>query len=86
MILRVRKLGMFAEVSVEDENGPIKEEERTKVFSRFYRGENSRNQEGIGIGLYLAREIVMKQKGYMKLTMTEKGNQFSIVLYRDGAQ
>ncbi|MDD5949615.1 MAG: HAMP domain-containing sensor histidine kinase [Lachnospiraceae bacterium] len=86
VILRVRKLGMFAEVSVEDENGPIKEEERTKVFSRFYRGENSRNQEGIGIGLYLAREIVMKQKGYMKLTMTEKGNQFSIVLYRDGAQ
>ena len=49
-------------------------------------GENSRNQEGIGIGLYLAREIVMKQKGYMKLTTTEKGNQFSIVLYRNGAQ
>ncbi len=79
--LSVRGLGMFAEVSVEDENGAIPEEERTKVFSRFYRGSHSRNQEGIGVGLYLCREIVLRQGGYMNLKTTAQGNVFSMVLY-----
>lgn len=41
---------------------------------------NSRNFEGIGIGLYLAREITVKQGGYMNLKSDNSGNTFSIVL------
>lgn len=82
IVLSVRELGMFAEVSVEDENGAIPAEERTKIFTRFYRGKNSRRQEGIGVGLYLSREIAVKQGGYMNLRTTEKGNVFSVVLYK----
>ena len=77
----VRKLGMFAEISVEDENGVIPEAERSKIFMRFYRGNNSRNQEGVGIGLYLTRQIAVKQGGYVNLKATGKGNAFSIFLY-----
>lgn len=80
VVLAIRQLGTFVEVSVEDENGPIPERERAKIFTRFYRGENSRNQEGIGMGLYLSREIVVKQGGYMNLRITEKGNVFCIVI------
>jgi len=80
IVLSVRQLGMFVEISVEDENGAIPEEERTKIFTRFYRGENSRREEGIGVGLYLSREIAVKQGGYMNLRTTEKGNVFSIFL------
>lgn len=79
--LTVKMFGMFAAVEVTDENVPIPEEEKNKIFSRFYRGINSRNQEGIGIGLYLSREIVVKQGGYMNLKTTAKGNTFSIVLH-----
>lgn len=79
--LRIRKLGMFVQIEVEDENGAIPEKEQAKVFSRFFRGSNSRNSEGVGIGLYLAREIALKQGGYMSLKTTNKGNLFSIVLY-----
>lgn len=79
--LSVWKLGMFAEVLVEDENGAIPEAERNLIFSRFYRGSHGKNQEGIGIGLYLSREIVMKQGGYMNLKATERGNLFSLALY-----
>lgn len=79
--LMIRRFGMFVQIAVEDENGPIPEEEQAKIFSRFYRGKNSRNQEGIGVGLYLAREIVVKQRGYMNLKTTERGNVFSIMLY-----
>lgn len=83
----VRKLGMFVEISVEDENEIVPESERSKIFMRFYRGNNSRNQEGIGVGLYLTRQIALKQGGYVNLKASREGNIFSIFLYcTDGAR
>lgn len=79
--LTVKSFGMFASVEVADENPPIPEDERSKIFLRFYRGNNSRNIEGIGIGLYLSREIAVRQGGYMNLKASDKGNVFSFVLY-----
>lgn len=76
----VKGFGMFASVEVSDENAPIPEDEQNRIFTRFYRGRNSRNSEGIGIGLYLSREIAVKQGGYMNLRVSDKGNKFSIVL------
>lgn len=81
VILSVRLLGMFAQISVEDENGVIPVEEQTRIFKRFYRGENSRGKEGIGVGLYLTRQITVRQGGYIKLNTTEKGNIFCMLLY-----
>jgi len=81
VILSVRQLGMFTEISVEDENGAIPENERAKVFKRFYRGKDSREIGGIGIGLYLSGEIAVKQGGYMNLKTTGKGNIFSMMLH-----
>ncbi len=80
----VKRFGMFAAVEVADENEPIPEEERNKIFRRFYRGANSRNSEGIGIGLYLSREIAVKQGGYMNLKVSRTGNLFSVVLPLNG--
>lgn len=81
LTLRLRRLGTFAVVEVEDENGAIPEEEQTKIFTRFYRGRNSRNKEGIGVGLYLSREIAVRQGGYMNLRTTPHGNIFSVYIY-----
>ncbi|WP_124099039.1 HAMP domain-containing sensor histidine kinase [Ruminococcus sp. Marseille-P6503] len=78
----VRRLGMFAEVEVRDEGEKIPETEQPKIFSRFYRGSNSRGREGIGIGLYLAREIAVKQGGYINLKSGENGNAFSLYLFQ----
>lgn len=78
--LSVKRYGMFVSVEVSDENPPIPIDEHNKIFSRFYRGSNSRDFEGIGIGLYLSREITIKQKGYMNLKSNKNGNTFSIVL------
>lgn len=79
--LTVKAFGMFAAVEVADENTPIPKEEQNKIFSRFYRGSNSHNSEGIGVGLYLAREIAVKSGGYMNLRTTKQGNIFSLTLY-----
>lgn len=80
IILSVRKLGLFAEISVEDHNGAISREEQNRIFQRFYRGENSTGKEGIGLGLYLTREIALRQGGYVAVKATEQGNIFSIYL------
>lgn len=79
--LTIKRLGMFVEVSVEDENGSIPRTEQNKIFKRFYRGSNSTLQEGIGIGLYLSSKIAIKQGGYVKLKTTKYSNIFSILFY-----
>lgn len=79
--MSVRRLGMFAEISVRDENNIIPYEEQNNVFMRFYRGKNSNRQEGLGIGLYLAREIAVKHGGYINLRTSGNGNIFTIMLY-----
>lgn len=78
--ITVKRFGMFASVEVKDQNKPVPENERSRIFTRFYRGMNSRSSDGIGIGLYLAREIALKQGGYMNLSARDNGNTFSIIL------
>ena len=50
------------------------------IFERFYRGKNAIEKEGVGIGLYLAREIIEKQGGCLSVHPAGQGNRFSIVL------
>lgn len=80
IVLAVRELGLTVEISVTDQNEPISGEERTRIFERFYRGKNAIEKEGVGIGLYLAREIIEKQGGCLSVCLTGQGNRFSIVL------
>lgn len=80
IVLSVRKLGLTVEISVTDENEPIGEDERTHIFERFYRGRNSGDKDGVGIGLYLSREIIEKQGGMLSVIPQKGGNKFVIVL------
>lgn len=61
---------------------PIPEEEQAQVFARFFRGSASAGQEGVGIGLYLAREIMTHQQGFIRLTTSPRGNTFSMFFQR----
>lgn len=66
------------------DNGPgISEEEQAKIFGRFYRGSNSSGVEGVGIGLYLTRDIVNKQSGYIKVISEGTGSTFSVFLKKE---
>lgn len=72
---------MFSKVDIKDEGKGIHESEITKVFQRFYRGQNTEEIEGAGIGLYLARKIIMEQGGYIKVTsILGEGSSFAVFL------
>ncbi|WP_394923755.1 sensor histidine kinase [uncultured Robinsoniella sp.] len=74
---------LFYRIDVTDHGQGIKDEERNKIFTRFYRSPAVSDQEGIGLGLYLSREIITAQGGYMKVkSQPECGSVFSIFLPR----
>ena len=79
----VTQYELFCRIDVRDNGIGIAEEEQAQIFGRFYRGRQVREQEGLGIGLYLAREIAQKQGGYLKLSSRPgQGSTFSLYLPR----
>ena len=51
------------------------------VFQRFYRAEEVAGEEGVGLGLYLARGIITRQKGYVSVkSKVGEGTTFSVFL------
>ena len=82
--LSVREFELFCAVEVADDGPGIPEEEQGAVFHRFYRGKAVREQEGLGIGLYLTREILSRQGGYIKLrSKPGQGCRFSLYLPKE---
>ena len=72
---------MYVEVKVTDTGKGISESNQAAIFRRFYREEEVHEQQGVGIGLYLAREIVTRQGGYIKvISELGQGSTFSIML------
>ena len=72
---------MFACISVKDTGIGISESDIPKIFSRFGRLQSSREKEGVGIGLYLAREIITQEGGYIKVNSKPgEGTEFLIYL------
>lgn len=74
---------LFVRIDVKDTGVGIPEAEHAKIFSRFYRAQAAGDSEGVGIGLYLAREIISGEDGYIKVSsILGKGSVFSVFLPR----
>lgn len=72
---------LFYRIDITDEGIGIPEEEQSKIFSRFYRLPEVSSQEGVGIGLFLTREILSNAGGYIKVSSKlGQGSTFSIFL------
>ena len=72
---------MYVEIKVVDTGKGISESNQAAIFRRFYREEEVHDQQGVGIGLYLARDIVTRQGGYIKVgSEPGQGSEFSIML------
>ena len=80
----VRPYEMFTAVCVRDTGPGIPEAEQAAIFGRFYRGPDARQAEGLGIGLYLTRQIAAGQGGYIRVKSAPgQGSTFSLYLPRE---
>lgn len=81
----VKEYDLFCRIDVVDTGIGISEAEQAKVFSRFYRSPSVSEQDGVGIGLYLTRQILTGQGGYIKVESSpDGGSVFSVFLPRQG--
>jgi len=74
----------YTKIDIRDTGRGIPENHQAAIFKRFYREPEVHNTEGIGIGLYLTREIISKQGGRIKVTSAAgNGATFTIFLPND---
>ena len=79
----VQSWELYVKIDITDSGKGIAESSQGMIFKRFYREEEVHDVEGIGIGLYLAREIITMQGGYIKVTSAVgNGSTFSVFLPR----
>ena len=72
---------LFCRIDVTDTGPGIPEDEQGRIFERFYRSPAVRDAQGVGLGLYLAREIAAANGGYIKVTSRPgNGSTFSLFL------
>ncbi|HZQ48532.1 MAG TPA: HAMP domain-containing sensor histidine kinase [Verrucomicrobiae bacterium] len=66
-------------VRVRDNGMGIPQEEQEKIWDRLYRGDKSRSQRGLGLGLSLVRAIVHAHQGQVRVvSQPEQGAEFTV--------
>lgn len=83
VLISTKLYEMWCVIAVGDRGRGISEEEIPKIFGRFYRAKEVQQEEGVGIGLYLVREILQKEGGFIKVNSeVGKGSTFLCYLPR----
>ena len=71
----------YVQVSFRDQGVGIPKEEQKQIFDRFYRCQNVKYESGSGLGLYLARLILLKESGSIMVESAEgNGSIFTVFL------
>lgn len=72
---------MYTVIKIKDTGKGIEAAHINDIFKRFYREKSSSKDEGLGLGLYLARNIINLQGGYISVhSSLGKGSNFSVCL------
>lgn len=72
---------MYTEIKVKDNGKGIEAAHINDIFKRFYREKDVSKTEGLGLGLYLTRTIIVSQGGYVTVHSSPgKGSCFTICL------
>lgn len=73
---------LYTEIRIQDDGAGFDREDLPHLFERFYRGRDAA-EGGIGIGLALAKELIMRQNGAIRArNLSEGGACFEIRFYR----
>ena len=78
--LRLRDVGDFIQIEIEDNGRGIAQKDLTRVFDRLYRGDASRgSQGGSGIGLSIVKKIIEDHEG--KVWATSKEGEGTVIYF-----
>ena len=80
IIVKISSDSHNAQIVVSDNGSGIASQDLKHIFDRFWRGDKSRHQKGLGLGLSLASEIVKLHKGKITVESSSKGSDFIITL------
>lgn len=73
---------IYTEIVIKDNGSGIEKEDLPHIFERFYKGKDSSDQS-VGIGLALARVIIVEQNGTVKVENNlDGGAKFTIRFYK----
>jgi signal transduction histidine kinase len=81
VVVRVAGVDSEARFEVADRGPGIAKEDAARIFGRFERAAPSRNYGGLGLGLYIARQVVEAHGGSIQVLDTPGGGAtFAVVL------
>lgn len=74
-----RKSGNFTEISVFNSGSFVSEEDRNKIFERFYKTDKSRgiDKNGVGLGLHIVKRIISQHDGIITVESGDDGTTFT---------
>lgn len=79
--IELQKKGSNAVIRVIDKGIGIKDSDKNQIFSLFKRGANEKDIKGLGIGLYIAQQIVLLHKGKIEFESEyDEGTMFTVTL------
>jgi len=79
--INLDKNSNYIKIKIFDEGHGIPKDSQHRIFDRFYRCDNSRTNQGSGLGLSYARVVARTHGGDITLdASSEKGSNFTVLL------
>lgn len=79
--VEVSREPLFAVLKVTDKGLGISKEDQERIFHRFERAVSKDNISGLGLGLFIAKEIIEMHKGFISVdSEIDKGSTFTVRL------
>jgi signal transduction histidine kinase len=83
--VRLSVTATHATIVVDDEGPGVDDADLPRIFDRFYRGRRLAHAGGTGLGLFIARQLVVRHGGTITVANRDvRGTSFTITLPRGG--
>jgi len=82
IVVAIQRVNQQLEITIKNQGPQIRQEERAKIFERFYRGNDPdvRKKEGTGIGLYISKEIIQAHQGSIRIESIKEDKATSFII------
>jgi signal transduction histidine kinase len=89
VFVRLRQDGQLVYLEVADLGIGISEEEKLRIFDKFYRvgNENTRKTKGTGLGLYIVKQVLHNHGAQIKVRNNKpKGTVFEVIFHSNSSK